>query len=219
MGEEQGRIGFFSSDRPALAAGVYRITATQTLTAGESGAQRKKLDLPAPGLPTGMKTEKTFYVGGERFAIGPDLVHAVFPPDGHRGDFASVLPHIVIKRGTLPWERSAAGEAAPPWVALLLFDEEDARNGDFARPEKAVLLKDARGGLAHEPGEKDDEQLVDVIDVRRELLARLLPGPSSCARTKAESAPPSSWPAGCRTPVRAARRAGISPIWCRSRAG
>jgi hypothetical protein len=30
-----------------------------------------------------------------------------FPPDGSLGEHSNVLPHIILNRSTLPWERPA----------------------------------------------------------------------------------------------------------------
>ncbi|NJL53321.1 MAG: hypothetical protein HC930_16160 [Hydrococcus sp. SU_1_0] len=35
------------------------------------------------------------------------------------------MPHIVLSRSTLPWERSASKDPGKPWLALLLFTEEE----------------------------------------------------------------------------------------------
>ncbi len=50
---------------------------------------------------------------GERFSLADDDVVAVFPPSGSLGDHADVLSHIILRRSTLPWERTAVrGDAA-----------------------------------------------------------------------------------------------------------
>src|SRR5262249_22726733 len=73
------------------------------------------------------------------------------PPNGHTGDFANSLPHVVFTRRTLPWERNLhPGEppaAQKTWMAILLFSASDFSDGKF--PE----LKVRRVG---DPNEKDD---------------------------------------------------------------
>lgn len=48
---------------------------------------------------------RTFSVAGERFDLKPKDIHAVFPPAGSLGEHSNVLPHIILNRSTLPWER------------------------------------------------------------------------------------------------------------------
>lgn len=68
-----------------------------------------------------------FVVQGERFSLNPKDIDSLYPPYGSLGDFSSVLPHIVLNRSTLPWERKVHEDAdeAIPWMALLVFNEED----------------------------------------------------------------------------------------------
>jgi hypothetical protein len=107
--------------------------------------------------------------------LPPSAVREVFPPDGSLGDHANVLPHAVLDRPTLPWERRpGGGDGSPPWLALLVFAEDE-------RPEPAVVTAgDLTTGAAHmppvrlDPHESPDDP-VTVIDVPRALLEDLLP--------------------------------------------
>lgn len=75
-----------------------------------------------------------FRVEGPRYRLEPDAVHTVFPPPESLGEYAGVLPHVVLARPTLPWERSADATPPPgkgtagervPWLAVLLFHDSD----------------------------------------------------------------------------------------------
>lgn len=155
-----GRLTFVAHQRPALPLGDYSITAKQTVS----------LDAQA------YTANRTFTVGGERFALPPAEIRAVFPPDGSLGDHTSVLPHIILERSSLPWERRPGGpdDAARPWLVLLLFSDADI-------PEQTtVALGDLAKGPAYMPApvlEKHDApgDRVNVIDVPRALLAGLMP--------------------------------------------
>jgi hypothetical protein len=154
------RLTFVAYQRPSLPNGDYSITATQ----------RVSLE------PSPFTVNRTFTIGGERFALPPMEIRAVFPPEGSLGDHTDVLPHIVLERSSLPWERRPGGpdDVARPWLVLLLFSD--------AEPVKAgtVTLDKLAAGPAYIPAphlEKHDATTdeVNVIDVPRALLADLIP--------------------------------------------
>ncbi|WP_405888994.1 hypothetical protein OG762_39350 [Streptomyces sp. NBC_01136] len=156
------RTLFVDYQVPSLAAGDYSIKVTQTIGVD----------------PKAYTATRTFSVAGERFALPPELVGAVFPPDGSIGDHSHVLPHLVLSRSSLPWERApqaARGQGAPlPWLALLLFAGDE-------QPEPQVMPLSAATGTAdaYFPAPAalpaGDDPKVTVIDVPRALLADLLP--------------------------------------------
>lgn len=122
-----GKITFFQHIQPSLESGNYTITVTQTIASTDG-----KID-QAP-----YQSSRKFTVGGDRFSLNPDLVAAVFPPESGQGEYSNVLPHIVLTRPTLPWERGPGKAQLPggdrkekvapdiaPWLALLLFTQDD----------------------------------------------------------------------------------------------
>jgi len=142
-------MSFVAYRRPALPGGDYAITATQAVS----------LDT-AP-----YKAAKTFTVAAERFALPPTAIRSVFPPEGSLGDFSAVLPHVILDRPTLPWERSSGGPAGP-WMALLVFSGEE-------QPEPhTVTVADLGVTLESHQSPTDP---VTVIDVPRRIAADLLP--------------------------------------------
>jgi hypothetical protein len=149
-------ITFVDHAVPVLPAGEYVVTATQTIT----------LD-PVPFTAT-----RRFTVSGDRFTLPAGRVTAVFPPDGSLGDHHNVLPHVILDRPTLPWERSAG--VTGPWLVLLLFT-------DGERPAPSVVrLGDLHAGPAYypatilEPHQAPDDP-VTVIDVPRGVLEGIMP--------------------------------------------
>jgi hypothetical protein len=162
-------IRFLQNHLPGLTVGEYEITVEQEV-------KNTKITSQKPFTTTPMK----FSVRGDRFSLKPTDVQAVFPPAGSLGDHANVLPHILLHRSTLPWERSADQKSAePPWLALLLFYE-----GEAPKPE-IVRLKDIGGSSAKFPtfikeGESDDDK-VTVIDLQRKVLAGILPSKEELA--------------------------------------
>jgi hypothetical protein len=78
-------------------------------------------------------------VSGERVTLNPQDILAVFPPEGSLGDHSNVLPHLMLKRGTLPWERRADPSSdKAPWLILLLFEDGEKLGGTI---DKAGFLQ------------------------------------------------------------------------------
>src|SRR5437588_12778502 len=118
----KGKVEFVQYHQPGLKDGLYRIKVKQEFQTNEA----------AQKVPDNTFTaERTFFVAGERFALAPSEVLAVFPADGSLGEHSKVLPHVILTRSTLPWERTPlASEQGSvrkdlPWLALLLFDDEE----------------------------------------------------------------------------------------------
>jgi hypothetical protein len=116
------KVSFIQRHEPALKDGEYTIEVTQdvSLLGEESG-----------GLPTNLTetVSKTIYVAGERFSIGSKNIFKQFPPPNNTGDYSNVLPHIVLTRSTLPWERSTGDGGSTPWMYLFVYDDDDIEQG------------------------------------------------------------------------------------------
>jgi hypothetical protein len=159
------KIEFIESHRPALEWGKYDITVEQSISVGGQALAGS----PFRSAP------RSFIITGDRFSLKPDDIYKVFPPESSLGDHSNVLPHVVLKRSTLPWERSAG--AGRPWLALLLFEETE-------KPEPQVLtlgqLRQTSGYTAKFPSiDLEVDQTVDdrvtVIDVKASVLQNILP--------------------------------------------
>ena len=163
-------LRFIDSHRPALKAATYTATVVHTLRV----AGREELKATRA---------LTFAVAAQRFGLGQGDVVSAFPQPGASGDFSTVLPHILLRRASLPWERSAvAGGAAdsPPWLALLVLAE-----GEFSSTTMAAttLLATTSPAPATDPffqplpaGPADDrDQKVSVIDIDAALADQVLP--------------------------------------------
>ena len=119
-------IRLYDSSVPAIQAGPHTVTATLTVHANN--------DIDH------LEHTQNLVVTGPRFALNPGDVYAVYPPVSSQGDFSTTFPHIVLARRTIPWER-AMGEVdglPVPWVALLLFDEDELIAPDGAPSEMRV---------------------------------------------------------------------------------
>jgi hypothetical protein len=98
---------------PPLAAGAYRLTGDVTGLPGPVRTMASRLDVVAP-----------------RYTLPPDQILGTFPPAGARGSFTSRLAQVVLRRRTLPWERSTdldATTAPTPWLALILVAEGEGQ--------------------------------------------------------------------------------------------
>ena len=175
------KVKFIQNHVPAMESGVYRIHVEQAVSGGS-----------IPGTNT-YTADVAFAVTGERFSyLAPKDVFAVFPPAGHTGDFQNVLPHVTLTRSTLPWERTPDGTSTGvPWLALLLLRDSDfASLADrLAFQPKIITLQDlqnsANDGVIFpsfdlDPGQ-DLNDKVTVIDVKKSMLAPILPSKSDLA--------------------------------------
>lgn len=127
---------FIQHSLPGLESGDYLITAHNTLDGELLNHDQVKT------TPLSYK----FAVKGPRYSLSPNLVHSVFPPAGKVGTFETNIPHIVLTKKSLPWQRSPMkdpdlegkfsytgkdgkkyiyDENVPSWLAVLLFNQND----------------------------------------------------------------------------------------------
>jgi len=122
----QGEMYLFDSITPPLEDGSYSVTASTNVTYA--------------GNNPSFSQQYYFDIVGPRFTVPQAMVAGTYPPANSHGTYQNFLPHIVLNRRTLPWERSIAPLAqmpqpAPdpagvpplqgpvPWVALLVFQD------------------------------------------------------------------------------------------------
>lgn len=108
---EPGQIQFYDNFVPRLHDGRYTVSVSQQ----------------AIGASTETFTaSQKFAVNGPRFAIDANLVQACSPPNAHSGKFEEQLPHIVLKKRSLPWERYLnPNDPNAPWMGVILLDAGD----------------------------------------------------------------------------------------------
>lgn len=190
--QQPALIEFIEFHEAPLQDGEYTIKLTQTVT--------------APGIDQQnvFSTERYLYVAGNRFSFQPDDVYAIFPPAGSLGEYSNVLPHLVLTRSTVPWERlavaltqaeedalnklaqtrssveqtladSAAQKKKTPWLVLLHLTEDEIVQ------QKTTTLADLRTDIAIWPtignleiGQHDDDK-VEIIDVPSAIVKSLMP--------------------------------------------
>jgi hypothetical protein len=126
-----GQIQFVEACHPPLVAGAYRVSTSQVI--------KEPKDQAVPWNSDPYASELQFIVDAPRFTLNPTDIHAVYPPGNQTGSFDNALPHVVFNRRTLPWERTLDGSAPkfgqpfPPWMGLLLVQEDE------------LLIPDAEG--------------------------------------------------------------------------
>jgi hypothetical protein len=85
------------------------------------------------GLPGGVEQMRAaVHITAPRYTMPPDQILSTFPPAGSRGAFGTRLPQIVLRRRTLPWERSPdldhdVTTTPTPWLALVLLAEGEGQ--------------------------------------------------------------------------------------------
>lgn len=110
-----GDLQFYDNYVPALAAGKWRITVGHTLAGVDTGQ---------------LGATQNLVVSAPQFAMDTTTVLNQYPPAGSTGQYAQVLPHIVLNDPLLPWERALTGSSdTQPWLALLVLGEDEIIGG------------------------------------------------------------------------------------------
>ncbi len=128
-----------------------------------------------------------FNIEGPRFSLSATEVAGVFPPRNGHGGFDESVPHVVLLRRTLPWERAltsnpsligtpkrAKGDPPPPdgpapWLALLLFAE-----GEYTLHQN-VPLEQAVPADVYQRLEPPAGVTCDTVEANLFLVSSLLP--------------------------------------------
>ena len=125
------QVTFIQNKVPGLKAeGEYTLT-VQQIVSGEN----------IPADEGQYQETKMFVVKGARFSFTPDIIHSVFPPANYQGEFNDCLSHVVLSRPILPWIRDIGGDnPSIPWLAVLLFDEDEVRTISYTKAEVQDLI-------------------------------------------------------------------------------
>lgn len=168
-------------DIPPLKAGEYTVTATQTV------------NQPSPN--NRFSASRKFAVPGNRFQLNGDDIVSVFPAPLANGEFTGDMPLVVLRRETLPWQRtSVATDKTAPWLALLLFDETEMLDVKPVAPiapdsvTNASYLFSAGGKMPNrttsypgidklDPGQAPTDPCT-MIDVPVALFSKVCPSPA-----------------------------------------
>jgi hypothetical protein len=137
-----GHIRFYDNYQPPLEADDYVIYVQQRV---------QSADVAPPfdqSFPAAAPLTQAFSVAAPRFALDPADIHSVFPPENSGGAFDQNLPHVVLTKRALPWERAlVGGDKGTPWLALLLLSpEEIIAPADADAPNGGTLANPTRVG-------------------------------------------------------------------------
>ena len=127
---KKGSVVFYDSCPPPLKAGEYELKVNQSV---EEPITQEEGDDTSLSIDDGYSKKlpdintAPFTVTGPRFILQADEIHSVYPPANADGPFDARLPCAVLKRRTLPWERTSNEDetSKQPWLALLLFSEDE----------------------------------------------------------------------------------------------
>ncbi|WP_125143599.1 hypothetical protein [Clostridium transplantifaecale] len=156
---EAGKIKLSAKTKPALSPGTWRIAVTQEVSGGET----LKDSIIRP-------EELVFSCEADPFTMDPKQIYSVYPPRDSFGMFEMVVPNMVLKRRTLPWERKIPECPEAPWLALLLFSEKEE--------EQLVLRTVRRQEGAYEAGEsrqnQEEDSYIELV-IPAELFGQVCP--------------------------------------------
>lgn len=149
-----GSMALYDAVTPGMESDTYTVTSTVNF-AGASGA--------APAVRTDY-----VQVGGSPMHLSSTEVLSCHPPRNASGAFDEELPHVVLGRRTLPWERPGPS-GGPPWLALLVFADSEVT---FASGQ----LESEIPGLAGQFSDVSGTDVVDVVTVNdATVLQSVLP--------------------------------------------
>jgi hypothetical protein len=186
-----GEYRLFDRVLGPLKAGKYKLEIEQKIGAEEG------------------KVSRFFNVTGPRWGLEAAEVHAVYPPRNEQdAPTNSHIPFITLQRRSLPWERDlflsnetvqqyrnynqmATDARKYPWMALLIFTEDELTNGGqlgVYKGDEGLCLVDAKdsipGVFAHWSQTKRDSfdmpssmngLTVDAIRVKTSTLRSVAP--------------------------------------------
>lgn len=163
-------VQFLEFHKPILSIGTYEVAVRQTVTSSKISAQDQ----------SSFSQRATFHVKGEQFKIQPRDINMIFPPENSKGEHGNVLPHLILNRSTLPWERSAVAGHSFPWLALLVFHEgeedryqtDNVKLADLQSPQSNAS---AWPGISETLPTAEAAETVKIVDVKWQLLKEILP--------------------------------------------
>lgn len=130
---DPGQERLYSFYLPPMTAGLHHIETEQSIKLSDD---TEKLD--------SIKAKQSFIVVSPRYSLPDGSVHSIYPPQGHT-DNVEILPHIVLSDPQLPWTRTVVREEDPsvrnrvPWLALLVFRQEELQDPKFAEGKSNTL--------------------------------------------------------------------------------
>ncbi|MEO7216113.1 hypothetical protein [Mucilaginibacter sp.] len=168
---DKGTLKLQSSSRPPLPAGVYTVNA------------QVMVDTKGSSIPTQMpQAELSFTITAPRFSLDLALIHSTFPLAGSKGAYENAMPHIILTRKTLPWERviTRNTDEKRPWLYVLLLNEDELPKDAV----KEIKLKDVLTGASGlivpayprlDEKEQKIEEKIKVLEIPGTLFKSIAP--------------------------------------------
>jgi hypothetical protein len=157
---ETDELKLQSYARPPLPAGKYSVKTNVNVEAAATA--RIPGEFKGEGL--------SFQVTAPRFSIDRGLIHSTYPVEGPDRSYADTMPHIVLSRKTLPWERSVNiyNDRGHPWMSLLLLTEDELQENWVSKIKTSDLF-------ANKTVLTPDLNPVDVKDIDKEIKVLDMP--------------------------------------------
>lgn len=160
-----GSILLAESCLPAMKSGRHTLNVTQQVSGDEK-------------LNDAQLKSETFSFSCEAagLTLGEGEVYSTYPPQDSFGLFENILPHMVLRRKTLPWERTMeADDQNCPWLALLLFsEEEEAKLMGLEVSQVFVVGKDTYCPVTEKEGYEEGDSCT-VVDMAADLFCDICP--------------------------------------------
>lgn len=170
-GDENGdmQMKLYDFCSPPLLSGTYTIETTQNVVWVEKKLKEQ------------YDKKQQFWVDGPRFNIDPSFVYSIFPPANMVGQYENYVPHIVLTKRTLPWDRLLSDSDTEnqhiPWMSLMLFSEDEIKkvlNGtviNVIAPDDPKIMGPTLKNVT------DEEKLLQclMVDIPKDVFKAVVP--------------------------------------------
>lgn len=178
---EPGQIQIYDNALPDLKSDTKSYTIGFTQTVGRGTEEQFKIG----NIQNNGESSFSFWVDGPQFELAPGDVLACNPPANATEFPENRLPHIALKRRTLPWERNGltGADASTPWVALLVLNDSEANQFKLVRDQSFTKGK-IPAGLNLDPAQCTDPAIdmssessvtCDQLFIETHLLKQVIP--------------------------------------------
>jgi hypothetical protein len=161
----------FDDCKPLVKSGTtIKVAVSQKLT----GPASEPLLSLKPNSPDAVQ----FSIEGPRIELDPNDVAGVYPAPDSRESPGEFVPHIALRRRTLPWER-VGPIADAPWLALLLLNDKEVQSiasvQSMSIQHLVSLDVQLFKALGLSGGGVDTEAMVKVLTIQNSKLIHILP--------------------------------------------
>jgi len=168
---DAGLFGMYDYFVPGLQAGSYTFRLESAMASPETKESFH-----------GEVATAEFTIDSPRFSLSAkDEVRACSPQAGGNADYQRILPHIVLDKRALPWERQfgpatrTGGQPQLPWMALIVLSQNEMATDGAQILD--ILGRDlvSNGGPILEINAQEAESSMTVIELSARLLRAICP--------------------------------------------